>query len=237
MSKQKRSYASLSIVAVLALVLPLLSAPVLQARAPDSDTIAPSPVASLTAGAGASAGTVELAWIAPGDDGTTGTASSYVVCYDDEPITEANWASAADVSGEPAPSPAGSFQTMTVSGLTPGRLYYFALKTQDEVPNTSGISNSPLAWPGRWPNAVYLPDLKLNASAAEPVIPDTTEVLPQSTTQYLESISQDGAEFTFSQSTPELDELAPGDIMVGDVADNAPYGFLRKVVPVSDAGG
>jgi hypothetical protein len=34
---------------------------------------------------------------------------------------------------------------MTVTGLTPGQTYYFAMKTQDEVPNTSTLSNSPSA--------------------------------------------------------------------------------------------
>ena len=34
---------------------------------------------------------------------------------------------------------------MTVYGLTPGTTYFFALMTDDEVPNTSPISNSPSA--------------------------------------------------------------------------------------------
>ena len=34
---------------------------------------------------------------------------------------------------------------MTVNGLTPGDTYYFAVRAQDEVPNTGGLSNSPSA--------------------------------------------------------------------------------------------
>jgi len=88
---------------------------------------------------------IDLSWTAPGDDGSTGTASSYDVRYSTSSITEANWASASQASGEPSPASAGTGQNMTVSGLTPETTYYFAIKTSDEVPNTSDISNSPSA--------------------------------------------------------------------------------------------
>ncbi|MCI0730039.1 MAG: hypothetical protein L0332_25425, partial [Chloroflexi bacterium] len=42
---------------------------------------------------------------------------------------------------------------------------------------------------------------------------------------------------TFSQMTPELAALAPGHVMVGDVSQNAPDGFLREVTAVSTTGG
>ena len=82
-----------------------------------------------------------LAWTAPGDDSTVGTASQYDIRYSTSPITEANWGSASLVSGEPAPQPAGSSESFTVTGLIPSTTYYFALKTADEVPNWSGLSN------------------------------------------------------------------------------------------------
>jgi len=88
---------------------------------------------------------VTLAWTAPGDDGTTGTASEYDVRYLEgtTPITESNWASATQASGEPAPQTAGTGETFTVTGLDFDTTYYFAIKTSDEVPNESDISNSP----------------------------------------------------------------------------------------------
>ena len=49
---------------------------------------------------------------------------------------------ATHVAGEPAPAIAGTIHNITLSGLTPGTTYYFAMKTQDEVPNTSALSNS-----------------------------------------------------------------------------------------------
>jgi Putative Ig domain./Fibronectin type III domain. len=110
-----------------------------------SDTIAPAVVSNLAAATGTSDGQVVLTWTAPGDDGATGTAASYDIRYSTAAINDANWASATQASGEPTPLVAGTSQTMTVSGLTAGQTYYFAMKTSDEVPNTSGLSNVPNA--------------------------------------------------------------------------------------------
>lgn len=238
----------LSLVTLLALLLPLSPTPSLLAHqeprpsteerlmGPTADTFAPAPVANLVAGTSTASGTVDLSWIAPGDDATTGTASAYIVRYNTTIITETNWNTSGDVTGEPAPSPAGSVESMTVSGLTPGQRYYFAIKTQDEVPNTSGISNSPRA-AANSSNTIYLPLVLSSASSVPVEIPDTTEVLTGITTQYLSEISSDGAVFTFTQSTSDLNALAPGDVMVSDATANAPYGFLRKVTSVSSGGG
>lgn len=84
---------------------------------------------------------VTLTWTAPGDSTNTGTATSYDVRYSTSAITAGNWASATQASGEPAPQLAGSTEVFTVTGLAPGTIYYFALKTSDEVPNISGLSN------------------------------------------------------------------------------------------------
>jgi hypothetical protein len=89
----------------------------------------------------ASANSITLTWTAPGDDSVTGTAAQYDIRYSTAPITVANYATATQVTGEPAPKIAGSAETFTVTGLTPSTLYYFAIKTADEVPNWSGLSN------------------------------------------------------------------------------------------------
>ncbi|CAG0996393.1 Formylglycine-generating enzyme [Anaerolineae bacterium] len=213
--------------------------PVIEAKKRASitaDTIAPSAVVNLSAVTGNLPGTVDLSWIAPGDDATTGTASAYVVRYSTTTITDSNWIAAIDLTGEPIPSPAGSIQSMTVSGLTPGQRYHFAIKTQDEVPNISSVSNSPNAVAKAGPFLTYLPLVNVSTSVV-PIIPVTTNVLTQTTTQYLSSISSDGAVFTFTQSTPSLNAVAPGEVIVGGAAANAPYGFLRKVSSVSPIGG
>ena len=68
------------------------------------DTTAPATVSDLATGA-VTASSVALSWTAPGDDNTTGTATSYDVRYSTVgPITDGNWASATPATGEPAPS-------------------------------------------------------------------------------------------------------------------------------------
>ncbi len=89
----------------------------------------------------AAATSITLNWTAPGDDSLTGTAAQYDVRYSTSLITAANFASASQASGEAAPKAPGQAETFTVTGLTPGTLYYFAIKTADEAANWSGISN------------------------------------------------------------------------------------------------
>ena len=250
MHTKRSHYRFTALCLVLALLLPLFPAQAFDVdagllarqgdlRAPQdvaTDTIPPSAITTLAAALGDLAGTVALHWIAPGADATTGTASAYIVRYSAAPITEETWAAATDASGAPVPSPAGNVESMTVSGLMPGQRYYFAIKTQDEVPNTSGISNIAWASARMGPHAVYLPLALSSFSGVPPVIPDTTEVLTETTTEHLDEISGDGAVFTFTQSTSSLDALETGDVMVSDATTNAPNGFLRKVTSVSSDG-
>jgi hypothetical protein len=84
---------------------------------------------------------VTVRWTAPGDDGTVGTAAAYDLRRHTAMITEGNWASITPCIGVPAPQPAGTQQQYTQTGLNPGTSYYFALKTRDEVPNESALSN------------------------------------------------------------------------------------------------
>ncbi len=109
-----------------------------------SDLTAPDPVSNMTTGT-VTASSVQLSWTAPGDDGATGTATTYDVRYSTSTITEANWPSATQASGEPSPQVAGSGETFTVVGLSQITTYYFAIKTSDEVPNESALSNVPSA--------------------------------------------------------------------------------------------
>lgn len=104
------------------------------------DTTPPGDITNLAA-SGATISSINLAWTAPGDDGTTGTASGYDIRYSTTAITSGNWGAATQVSGEPTPLVSGTNQSMTVSGLASATTYYFAMKTADEVPNTSGLSN------------------------------------------------------------------------------------------------
>jgi len=107
-----------------------------------ADTTPPAAVTDLATSSPTSS-SITLTWTAPGDDGNTGTASSYDIRYSTSSIDEGNWAAAAQVSGEPTPQSAGNGESMVIDGLSASTTYYFAIKTSDEVPNESAISNSP----------------------------------------------------------------------------------------------
>jgi hypothetical protein len=82
---------------------------------------------------------------------------------------------------------------------------------------------------GATSSALFLPLVLRNAVEVPPIIRDTTEVLTSSSTQYLETISPDGTTFSFSQGTSELEDVEPGDVIVGGASSQAPNGFLRVV--------
>lgn len=82
-----------------------------------------------------------LAWTAPGDDGSVGTAAQYDVRVSTSLITAGNFASATVVPNPPAPLAAGTRQTFVVTGLTPATQYWFAIRTVDDAGNWSAISN------------------------------------------------------------------------------------------------
>jgi PKD repeat protein len=127
------------------------------------DTTPPDVVSNLTASIGTNTGEINLTWSAPGDDNNSGTATTYIIKYSTSAITtDAQFNSATNVLGEPAPSVAGTPESMTVAGLNGGQTYYFAMKTQDEVPNTSGLSNCTSAAAKNTTN-----DIVLSASAVQ----------------------------------------------------------------------
>ena len=108
------------------------------------DETAPAAVSDLATSAITHA-TATVSWTAPGDDGSEGQATTYDLRYATSQITAGTWASATPVNGLPAPSAAGADEEVTVSDLTAGTTYYFALKTADEVPNWSELSNAATA--------------------------------------------------------------------------------------------
>ena len=107
------------------------------------DTTPPAAVQSLSPN-GANETSVALVWTAPGDDNMNGQAATYDLRWSTAPISgEDDFAGATPASGEPAPAAAGTIQAMAVGGLTPGRTYWFALKSIDDAGNWSPISNVP----------------------------------------------------------------------------------------------
>jgi hypothetical protein len=139
---------------------------------------------------------IQLSWTAPGDDGSSGTATSYDVRYSTTgAITEANWSFATEASGEPSPPQvADSTEDFTVTGLSQSSQYWFAMKSSDDAANTSDLSNTfatgtgddtdyfslACAWNGSdnstcssadgenslWPNTLYYIAIKSEDSAS-----------------------------------------------------------------------
>ncbi|NCC51058.1 MAG: hypothetical protein EOM20_07565 [Spartobacteria bacterium] len=83
---------------------------------------------------------VQLTWTAPGNDGTNGSASAYVLYYHNEPITDENLNAAHTIVLPLSPSAAGTSETYAYNP-PPEVLWYFALIARDEAGNRSPLSN------------------------------------------------------------------------------------------------
>jgi len=160
------------------------------------DVTAPAAVSDLALSSPTTS-SLTVSWTAPGDDNNTGTATTYDLRYSTSLISEGNFASATAVTGEPSPSIAGSSESMVVSGLNASTLYYFALKTSDEVPNISIISNVPSL------STSAVPDLTAPTVTAFS-IPSTATSLTVSITTFTatDNISVTGYLLTESASAP-----------------------------------
>ena len=104
------------------------------------DTTAPASITDLSS-SNITETSVDLSWTASGDDENIGVASTYDLRYSTSNITAGNFDNAIQLSGEPNPQTAGDTEIYTVTGLSANTNYFVAIKTNDEVPNTSEISN------------------------------------------------------------------------------------------------
>jgi hypothetical protein len=88
---------------------------------------------------------VVLRWTAPGDDGMVGRAASYDLRRSEvSPSTMSmdSWWNAATVVGAvPPPVDPGVRQSFEVANLDSGTVYYFVIRTLDDVGNISSYSN------------------------------------------------------------------------------------------------
>jgi hypothetical protein len=116
----------------------LSNVPSLRTAAATNDTTPPAAITNLTT-SDASYTTMTLSWTAPADPNSP--CAAYDIRYSTSTITDANWGSATQVAGEPAPHTPGSNQYFVVGGLNPGTTYYFAIKTSDAANNASALSN------------------------------------------------------------------------------------------------
>ena len=83
---------------------------------------------------------VALTWTAPADN-IDPIVSKYDIRYSASPIDSTNWTAATQVTGYPTPVAPGGAQTFTISDLTGGTTYYFAVKSADSGDNWGDLSN------------------------------------------------------------------------------------------------
>ena len=86
-------------------------------------------------------GEITLNWTAPGDDGGEGQATLYEIRYSKDPITEENFKDGILATDTLKPKIGGVVETFKIADLNDNNFYYFAIKTTDEVVNSSGLSN------------------------------------------------------------------------------------------------
>jgi len=101
------------------------------------DVTAPATITNLSGAPGGLM--VRLNWTAPGDDGSTGTASLYDVRYT-VGTGAFNWATATAAAAF-SPAPAGFAECIVVDQLQSNTNYKFAVKTRDDCGNWSAQSN------------------------------------------------------------------------------------------------
>jgi hypothetical protein len=90
---------------------------------------------------GTSQNSVTLAWTVPGGEGLARRPTHYDIRFSGSSLTDATWDTATQVEGEPVPGDFGDEQSFTITGLSSGTPYYIAVKTGDELGNTSWLSN------------------------------------------------------------------------------------------------
>lgn len=105
-----------------------------------SDATAPAAISDLATTLVAP-NAITLTWTASGDDGASGTASTYDVRYASSPITAGTWAAATPATGEPTPKASGSSETFQLSGLAAGATYHLAVVAIDDAGNAGPLSN------------------------------------------------------------------------------------------------
>jgi Leucine-rich repeat (LRR) protein len=138
--RSRTALASLGLMAMLSVTITSCSESPTDANGVTEDGIAPAQVENLAV-ASFTDSCITLAWTAPGDDSTSGTASFYDIRYSTIDNLWSDWDSTELVPGEPTPKAAGSPETLAVNGLMTDSTYYFAMRTGDEAGNWSFISN------------------------------------------------------------------------------------------------
>ncbi|MFH2056992.1 MAG: fibronectin type III domain-containing protein [bacterium] len=190
------------------------------------DGSAPTTITDLTV-TSFSDSSVTLTWTASGDDSTTGTAASYDLRMSNSAIHWGNFDSALQVSGVPAPKPAGQTEQFEVRGLTTDSTYFFALIVADENDNYEGVSNCVSATCFN-DFAVNIPDAGLLAAIRVRLNKPTGEILKSDLTAMfdLPAVDRSIADLTGLEYCTNLMML---NIINNSVSDLSPLAQLTRL--------
>ncbi|NOY88012.1 MAG: hypothetical protein GXO93_01310 [FCB group bacterium] len=145
------------------------------------DITAPAGITDLSCVTGDGDGKINISWTATGDDGSQGTATTYLIKYSLDSITASNWLTVPDsMSNPPTPAVSGIPQSTALTNLAPGSVYYIAMKVYDDALNISPLSNvvsceaSVSIITGNeesdFISATLIPDSGATLSASEPIL-------------------------------------------------------------------
>ena len=153
-----------------------------------ADPAPPCAISNLTALAGSWSGDIVLKWTAPGDDGTIGMASGYLLKYASQYISAdnfyASWVSTWLPSNGWSPKAADSEESYTITGLTESVTYWFVIKAYDDFNNygiwtssgdNSAVNNNNWSIPGVTGSSVTV--LHITEVMADAVDDDTDEFI------------------------------------------------------------
>ncbi|MEO5989868.1 MAG: S8 family serine peptidase [Candidatus Eisenbacteria bacterium] len=175
------------------------------------DRTAPAPATNLVAEA-LTTTTVRVSWMVSGDDGFLGQAARVELRYQPRSFSPALFPFGVLVATLP-PGVPGSSDSVVVTGLEEGSVYYFALVVQDEVGNRSAMSLiDTVLTPGFAPTAVA--DLRVTA------VDDSSVTLAWTATGD-DGVVGTPASYTIAANTSPLDDTN---------FDSAPVQFTRAAL-------
>ena len=198
-----------------------------------TDTIPPADIDDLEASVGSETGAVQLAWTAPGDDGSVGMADRYYIRYSTDSITEGNFGSAVNFPSHTSPKPAGQTESIQVTGLETGVTYYFASQSVDEASNSSGLSNVPSSEAGSisapTPNALVIDTVAKTVTI-------TVNAIESSGSYDYEFQVDDDLSFADAQIVFDREPTTTASALYDNLLDNTLYYWRCRAVS-TDGGG
>ena len=134
------------------------------------------------------------------------------------------------------PNVVGMIQTNAEATITTIGLKVGAISTKNSNTITAGsvISQDPSSETSV-PQGSSV-NLVISLGSVEVLLAPTAKVLDETTMNSLSSISQDGMTLFFAATTPQLDSIQTGDVIISGVTAVTPGGILRKVVSIEKRG-